>query len=51
MLCVAHAAVHPPRAEGKAPSVRYEGEYAEGKKSGIGKMTFPNGDKYHGKGA
>lgn len=29
--------------------MRYEGQYAEGKKHGIGKMTFPNGDKYHGK--
>jgi hypothetical protein len=28
--------------------VKYEGQYVEGKKQGIGKMTFPNGDKYHG---
>jgi hypothetical protein len=31
-----------------APVVKYEGEYAEGKKHGIGKMSFPNGDRYHG---
>lgn len=35
-------------AEGKAPTVRYEGQYVEGKKQGIGKMSFPNGEKYHG---
>ena len=34
--------------EGTAPVVKYEGQYVEGKKQGIGKMTFPNGDKYHG---
>jgi len=26
----------------------YEGQYADGKKNGLGKMTFPNGDVYHG---
>ncbi len=34
--------------EGKAPIVRYEGAYFEGRKEGVGKMTFPNGEKYHG---
>lgn len=34
--------------EDKAPSVRYEGQYVEGKKQGVGKITFPNGDRYHG---
>lgn len=27
---------------------RYEGQYFEGKRQGVGKMTFPNGDVYHG---
>ena len=26
----------------------YDGKYADGKKNGLGKMTFPNGDVYHG---
>lgn len=26
----------------------YEGSYSNGKKHGVGKMTFPNGDVYHG---
>lgn len=26
----------------------YEGLYEDGKKCGLGKMTFPNGDVYHG---
>ena len=26
----------------------YEGKYADGKKNGLGKMTFPNGDVYFG---
>ena len=26
----------------------YDGAYADGKKNGLGKMTFPNGDEYHG---
>lgn len=26
----------------------YYGSYIDGKKSGVGKMTFPNGDSYHG---
>jgi hypothetical protein len=34
--------------EGKAPSVRFEGQYVEGAKRGVGKLTLPNGDKYHG---
>lgn len=37
---------HPP--EGKAPNVRYEGQYSEGVKHGIGKLALPNGDRYHG---
>jgi len=28
--------------------VKYEGQYVEGKRCGIGKMTLPNGEKYHG---
>ena len=36
------------RAEGKAPTVAYDGMYKEGKKTGVGKLTLPNGDKYHG---
>jgi radial spoke head protein 1 len=35
-------------AEGKTPTVKYEGQYVEGKKSGIGKLLLPNGEKYHG---
>ncbi len=35
-------------AEGKAPTVKYEGSYVEGKKHGIGKLYLPNGDRYHG---
>ncbi len=35
-------------AEGKAPSVAYDGMYKEGRKAGVGKLTLPNGDKYHG---
>lgn len=27
---------------------KYEGNYVNGQKSGIGKMTFPNGDIYEG---
>lgn len=26
----------------------YEGNYTDGKKAGIGKMTYPNGDEYTG---
>jgi hypothetical protein len=26
----------------------FEGQYFDGKKHGLGKMTFPNGDVYHG---
>lgn len=26
----------------------YEGLYADGMKNGLGKMTYPNGDVYHG---
>jgi hypothetical protein len=32
--------------EGRA--VKYEGSWIEGSRSGIGKMFYPNGDKYHG---
>lgn len=34
--------------EGFKKVATYEGNYADGKKHGIGKMTFPNGDVYHG---
>ena len=26
----------------------YEGNYRDGKKAGMGKMTYPNGDEYTG---
>lgn len=26
----------------------YEGDYRDGKKAGMGKMTYPNGDEYTG---
>ena len=26
----------------------YDGEYKNGKRTGLGEMTFPNGDRYHG---
>jgi hypothetical protein len=29
-------------------NAKYEGAYADGKKNGVGKMTYPNGDIYHG---
>lgn len=35
-----------PGSEGKP--VRYEGEWSEGNKSGIGQIWYPNGDRYHG---
>jgi hypothetical protein len=35
-------------AEGKAPQVRYDGQYVEGRRSGVGKLSLPNGDRYHG---
>ena len=35
-------------AEGKTPTVSFEGQYREGRKDGIGKLLLPNGDKYHG---
>lgn len=28
--------------------MRYEGDYTEGKREGVGKISLPNGDKYHG---
>jgi hypothetical protein len=37
--------------EGSWPAdrvVAYTGDYVEGVKEGVGKITFPNGDKYHG---
>ena len=36
--------------EGEEPVVRatYEGEYSNGKKQGLGKMVYPNGDIYQG---
>ena len=27
---------------------RYDGQYVEGKRQGLGKMIFPNGERYHG---
>lgn len=30
------------------PAVKYEGAWAEGQRCGVGKMSFPNGDRYHG---
>ena len=27
---------------------RYEGNYKDGQKSGVGRMTYPNGDEYEG---
>ena len=27
---------------------KYEGAYADGKKNGVVKMTYPEGDNYHG---
>ena len=39
---------HPSPPEGKAPTVKYEGQYVEGRKAGIGKLSLPNGDRYHG---
>ena len=30
------------------PPTRYEGQYANGKRQGLGKMFFPNGERYHG---
>ena len=32
--------------EGRA--VRYEGSWIEGSRAGIGKLFYPNGDRYHG---
>jgi hypothetical protein len=32
--------------EGRA--VRYEGSWIEGSRAGIGKVFYPNGDRYHG---
>jgi hypothetical protein len=39
-----------PGEEDEAPTerARYEGNYKDGVKSGVGKMTFPNGDIYEG---
>lgn len=28
--------------------MKYEGQYVEGRKAGIGKLSLPNGDRYHG---
>jgi hypothetical protein len=39
---------HPLFPEGKAPTVKYEGQYVEGRKHGVGKLALPNGDRYHG---
>lgn len=32
----------------KSEKARYEGNYKDGQKSGVGRMTFPNGDVYEG---
>lgn len=41
--------VEPDEESGEAKKVAsYEGKYADGKKNGFGKMTFPNGDVYVG---
>jgi hypothetical protein len=34
--------------EEKTEKARYEGNYRDGLKSGVGRMTFPNGDVYEG---
>lgn len=31
-----------------APTVKYEGGFAEGVKSGLGRISYPNGDRYQG---
>lgn len=40
----------PAEEDGDEPVVKaqYEGDYWNGKKQGVGKMTYPNGDVYHG---
>ena len=30
------------------PPVTFDGIYVNGKRHGIGKLTLPNGDRYHG---
>ena len=30
------------------PPVTFDGTYVNGKRHGIGKLTLPNGDRYHG---
>jgi hypothetical protein len=41
--------MEPDEESGEAKKVAsYEGKYADGKKNGLGKMTFPNGDVYFG---
>merc|ERR1711988_147965 len=40
--------VEPDEEEGFKKVATYEGNYADGKRNGIGKMTFPSGDVYHG---
>jgi hypothetical protein len=32
----------------RAVKATYTGSYADGKRCGVGKMTFPNGDVYEG---
>jgi hypothetical protein len=34
--------------ETKIEAAKFEGTYKDGKKTGYGKMTFPNGDVYQG---
>ncbi|CAM9299362.1 unnamed protein product [Ascophyllum nodosum] len=42
--------MRPPEEEGEEPEphATYEGSYFDGKRSGVGKMTYPNGDVYTG---
>ena len=47
----AAAAAAAGEAEGEAPALvpaRYDGQYVDGKRQGLGKMSFPNGERYHG---
>ena len=34
--------------EGAKHTAKFAGVYKDGKKEGLGKMLYPNGDKYHG---
>lgn len=44
-----HHSTPPSHTEGTPPPiVRYEGQYVDGRKHGVGKLSMPNGDRYHG---